>query len=75
MANANHDVPIEQQVEYSQILEQVYHKSNDMERKVAPLALLSKDENIVRRAVNIVRSAFFCLSFLFAQYAGSDVYH
>ena len=71
----NFDVPIEQQVEYNQILEQVYAKSSEMERRLAPLALIAKDENVVRRAVAIVRSVFFCLPLCFAQYTGSDMYH
>jgi hypothetical protein len=48
------DVPIEQQVEYGQVLEHLHRQCVDTDRKLAPMAVILKDEAGLRRLVSIV---------------------
>lgn len=54
VANANMDVPIEQQVEYGQVLEHLHRQCLDKERNLTTLALILKDEGVLRKLVHIV---------------------
>jgi len=52
------DVPVEQRVEYNQLLEQVYRQCTDTENKLPMVTVLVKQEEIVRRLVLIVSCSF-----------------
>jgi len=51
------DVPIEQQVEYTQFLDQLHSQCVEMERRLGPMAMILKDmdENLLQRLITIVR--------------------
>jgi hypothetical protein len=54
------DVPIEQQVEYTQLLEQLHRQCVEMEHRLVIVAIILKDvdESLLKRVVTIVSFLF-----------------